>query len=233
MTETKKIDNLTDDYVGGELYSTGEEKIKQQWTFGWDLESITGYTEQISLPGGLTRDGCKGVNLQFIRDRSVPICEKLATLEERYNNNILKPSEIMIVGSLPERPVKNKTGLGFFIFMIVIFSILLLIGIINASKGFIIAGVIAGILGLLCLKGYITDIKKYKTKYKVYEGLCEAYAKKYAEFTEKKAIFESGKDTILREAQSLGEDTLRQSALKRSLYTWENRPNKPNKPIRW
>jgi hypothetical protein len=85
--ETMTDSDITDDIIGGTLYSMGEELIIRHWCFGWDLESITGGTKQ-ETRYGYTHDVGKYVDLHFSRDRSIPNYAQLVAFEKERNNNI-------------------------------------------------------------------------------------------------------------------------------------------------
>jgi len=82
--ETRTESDVTDDIIGNALFSMGEEMIIRYWSFGWDLESISGGTRQETNKYGYTFDRGRYVDLHFIRDRSIPNYDELTTLEVKW-----------------------------------------------------------------------------------------------------------------------------------------------------
>jgi hypothetical protein len=223
MAETKTIDDLTDDYIGGTLYSSGEEEIKKLWTFGWDLESINGGMRQKTMYGQSINQG-RFVNLKFVRDQSIPIISELAKLEKEYN----KPN----YDSAPSEPIKIKLGVGSVILSLVLGFATYLLGAfictfllhgLTDAIGYVLCITMGIVIIIVTIRSRLGKVKTYKKEYAVYE-------EKLATYNETINNFNKNRIGALEKAKSLSEsDASRQSALNQGLNAWGNRPNKPRR----
>jgi hypothetical protein len=218
--ETKRIDVL-DGTADRDRHA--KERITEFWRDGWDLESITGYTEGITMYG-YTTSRIQNAKLIFVRDLSIPIIAELAKLENEYYNPSNVPSNPGEAPVKPTEPVKGKFGVGWIILSAVALASLL-IGIVGNKILFITAGAI----GLVIVIGRILSILSYKAVYKVYmekDKAYKAYMEKDTAYREKLSEIERNRTKIRERMESLRSDDLRQSALRKSLSAWENRPKR-------
>jgi uncharacterized membrane-anchored protein YhcB (DUF1043 family) len=226
--ETKTIDGLLNHHKDDAAKT--REIIKEQWIFGWDLESITSYTKQIEFIHG----GIRLVNLHFVRGPSIPNYYEILSLERQINNSKHPNSPSSFPGLPPVNP-EDKKETRKFVRSVIISSVFVLLGIFvifcrvfwGLPLFFLIAGIIVGIIAgfvvISCFSSRKNEIKLYKVKYPVYQREYDAYQKEYDAYRKSCDAIDKNKTECLEKIKHLSEsNSLRQASLRKRLEAWEN-----------
>jgi hypothetical protein len=103
---------------GLQYSSEGKEgiaTIENRWTYGWDLKSMTGRTEEEIR--GYSICSTPYVDLHFVRDLSNPIIAKLAVLEKELEKANIKANDFKFPTFVhaPNEPRKSDFffGIGY------------------------------------------------------------------------------------------------------------------------